>query len=231
MKIITAVIVFALTVPALAGAQSVSTDSPTILKRAKPASFDHEGTFRGDVARDTIDEFGACLLGRRRKPVLQALAMPSGSLEQTKALGSIRAKECIASGDLRFSASTFRGSLYTALVRTQFGRTAPALGPEPVDYAKQPPQGSENPPIPEIAPLLNFASCVVHKDPANARDAIVATAGSPREDAALAALAEVYGRCLYSDQTFRFSKGDLIGLLAEAYYRESNARVLSSAAP
>jgi hypothetical protein len=212
-----------------AGGQSTSTDTPSIIPRAKPATFDHEGTFKGDVARATIDEFAACLLGRRRKPVLTALALPSGSLDQTKALGRIRASECIASGELHFSASIFRGSLYTALVRSQFGRKTPSLGPEPVDYSRQPPPGSETP-IPEVAGLLNFASCVIHKDPESARDAIIATAGPPTEDAALAALAKVHGQCLYSDQTLRVSKGDLIGLLAEAYYRESNASVQGSAA-
>ena len=46
----------------------------------------------------------------------------------------------------------------------------------------------------------------------------------------MAALANVYGQCLYEDDTLRFSKGGLIGLLAEAYYREGNATAESSAA-
>lgn len=229
MKKIAALLI-ALVAASPSHAQGVSADAPTILPRTKPASFDHEGTFKGDVAREAIDEFGACLVGRRRRPVLDALALPSGSLEQTKALGKIRAQECIASGQMHFSASVFRGSLYTALVRKQFGRQAPALGPVPVDFTKQPP-GNESPPIPEVAGLLNFASCVVHKDPASARDAIISTAGSPTEDAAMAELSKVYGQCLYSDQTFRFSKADLIGLLAEAYYREGNASMQGSATP
>lgn len=186
---------------------------------------------RRDESGCSIDQFAACLLGRQRKPALQALTLPSGSLEQSKALGSLGAKECIASGELHFGAWTFRGSLYTALVRAQFGRKAASLGPEPVDFTKQPLPGSENPPVPEVAALLNFASCIVHKDPENARDAVIATAGSPKEDAAMAALAKVYGQCLYEDQTLRFSKGSLIGLLAEAYYREGNASAQSSAAP
>lgn len=80
-------------------------------------------------------------------------------------------------------------------------------------------------------PQLNFASCVIRKDPENARDAIITTARSPKEEAALTELAKVYGQCLYADRTLRFSKGELIGLLAEAYYCERNAAVLGSAAP
>ena len=204
-------------------AQSVTSDAPSIIPRARSATFDHAGTFKGDVARATIDEFAACILGRRRKPSLQALALPSGSMEQGKALGSLGAKECIASGELQFSAYTFRGSLYTALVRTQFGRKPASLGPEPVDFTKQPLPGDGSPPVPDVAALLKFASCVIHKDPENARNAILALAGSSIEDAALAELSKVYGQCLYADQTLRLSKGILKGLLAEAYYREGSA--------
>ena len=121
--------------------------------------------------------------------------------------------------------------LYTALVRAQFSRKPASFGSEPVDYTKQPPPGSENPPVPEVAEFLNYASCVIRKDPENARDAIITMAGSPMEDAALAELAKVQGQCLYTAQTLGLSKGDLIGLLAEAYYREGNASAQSSAAP
>jgi hypothetical protein len=46
----------------------------------------------------------------------------------------------------------------------------------------------------------------------------------------MAALANVYGQCLYEDATLRFSKGRLIGLLAEAYYRDASAATATSAA-
>ncbi len=230
MRIIAALLV-ALLVASPSGAQSVTSDAPSIIPRAKPATAEREGTFTGDVARRTIDQFTACILGRRRKPTLQALALPSGSIEQGKALGSLGAKECIASGELHFSAWTFRGSLYTALVRAQFGRKAATFAPEPLDYTKLPLPRGENPPVAEVAHLLNFASCVIRKDPENARDAIIATAGSSTEDAAMTELAKVYGQCLYEDQSFRFSKAELIGLLAESYYREGSASVPGEANP
>ena len=220
MKYIAALLL-ALLAASPSGAQSVTRDEPSIIPRARSATIDR--TSKGDVARATVDEFAACILGRRRKPTLQALALPSGSMEQGKALGSLGAKECIASGELQFSAYTFRGSLYTALVRTQFGRKPASLGPEPVDFTKQPLPGDGSPPVPDVAALLKFASCVIHKDPENARNAILALAGSSIEDAALAELSKVYGQCLYADQTLRFSKGILKGLLAEAYYREGSA--------
>ena len=203
----------------------------TILPQTKPATFDREGVIKGDSARRTFDDYAACLLGRRRKPVLEVLALPSGSFEQNKAFLSLTKSECLDGGTIRFSAPIFRGSLYTALVRAQFARKPATLAPEPMDFTKQPIPAGESPPVPDVAELLNFASCVIHKDPENARDAIVASAGSPKEDAAMVALAKVYGLCLYADQTLRFSKGSLIGLLAEAYYREGNAVAQSPAAP
>lgn len=203
----------------------------TILPQTKPATFDRAGQSTGDSARRTFDQYAACLLGRWRKPVLEVLALPSGSFQQNQALSSLIKSECLDGGSMRFSSPIFRGSLYTALVRAQFARNPATLGPEPVDFTKEPLPGGDSPPAPDVAELLNFASCVVHKDLENARDAIVAAAGSPKEDAAMVALAKVYGLCLYSDQTLKFSKGSLIGLLAEAYYREGNAAAQHSGAP
>ena len=146
--------------------------------------------------------------------------MPSDSPEQNKIFGQLAKTECIASAELHFNGPAFRGSLYKALVRKKFGRKevfpAPATG---ADAQQATPEGNATRFLGETG-LLKFASCVIHKDPANARVAILSTAGSQNEDDAMAALANVYGQCLYEDNTLRFSKGRLIGLLAEAYYRD-----------
>ncbi|MEJ0086706.1 MAG: hypothetical protein WDO72_13550 [Pseudomonadota bacterium] len=221
MKSITAFLV-ALVVAAPVAAQS-------IIPREGPATADREGKFSGDLARKTMDQFAACVLDRRRKPVLEALAMPADSPEQYKLFGYLAKTECIASAELHFNGPAFRGSLYKALVRKQFGRkdvfpaTAPGASPQTT-----PEENSAR--FPGETGLLKFASCVIHKDPTNARVAILSTAGSPNEDDAMAALANVYGQCLYEDNTLRFSKGRLLGLLAEAYYRDASASVEPSAA-
>lgn len=192
----------------------------SIIPRERLATAEREGTVSGDLARKTMDQFAACVLDRRRKPVLNALALPSDSAEQNKLFGKLAKTECIASAQLRYNGPAFRGSLYKALVRTQFGRKDIFAAPSP-DASSQ---------LPGEPGLLKFASCVIHKDPVNARAAILSTAGSPNEDDAMAALANVYGQCLYEDDTVRLSKGGLIGLLAEAYYRDGNALAVSSAA-
>lgn len=203
----------------------------TILPHPEAATADREGVSKGDSARRTMDAYAKCVLGRKRALVLEALALPSGSLEQGQALSKLVSNDCIDSAELQFNAPVFLGSFYTALVRAKFARKDVSFRPEPVDYSKQPlPEGS-SPPIPPVAQLLNFASCVIHKDSVNARDAIVAAAGSPKENAAMAELSKVYGQCLYSDQSLRFSKATLKGVLAEAYYREADAPARQSPAP
>lgn len=215
MKSITAFFV-ALVLAAPVAAQS-------IIPRERPATADREGKFSGDPARKAMDQFAACVLDRRHKLVLQALAMPSDSPEQNKLFGEFARIDCIASAELRFNGPAFRGSLYKALVRKQFGRKEVFPAPAPGADTQQVRLRNET-------ELLKFASCVVHRDPRNARDAILSTAGSQKEDDAMAALANVYGQCLYEDDTHRFPKGRLIGVLAEAYYRDGNALAEISAA-
>jgi hypothetical protein len=214
MKRIT-VFLLALVVAAPIAAQS-------IIPRERPATADREGKFSGDLARKTMDQFAACVLDRRRKSVLQPLSMPADSPEQNELFGKLVKTECIASAELRFNGPAFRGGLYKALVRKQFGRKDVFPAPVPGADAPQAAPEETGTNFHGEAGMLKFASCVVHKDPQNARDAILSTAGSQIEDEAMAALANVYGQCLYEDATLRFSKGRLVGLLAEAYYRDAS---------
>jgi hypothetical protein len=202
---------------------AAASTAQTILPRPAPASADREGVNKGDSARRMMDAYAKCVLGRKRGDTLAALALPSTSMEQGEALGKLLTSDCIDSAELNFNAPAFLGSLYTSLVRAKFARRDVAFRAEPVDYTRQPiPEGSSLP-IQSHGHFLNFASCVIHKDPANSRDAITAAAGAPKEDAAFAELSKIYSQCLYSDQTLRFSKGSLKGVLAEAYYREATA--------
>jgi hypothetical protein len=201
----------------------------SIIPREGPASFDREGTFKGDIARKAMDQFAACVLDRRRKPVLEALALPSDSPEQNDLFRYLAKTECIAAAELHYNGPAFRGSLYKALVRKQFGRKEVFAAPAPGATSQTTPEGNVPKSLGESG-LLQFASCVIQKDPVNARIAVLSTAGSPNEVDAMAALANVYGLCLYEDNKLRFSKARLIGLLAEAYYRDASALAAASAA-
>jgi hypothetical protein len=221
MKSIAAVLI-ALIVDAPVAAQS-------IIPREGPATVDREGVISGDLARKTMDQFAACVLDRRRRPVLEALAMPSDSPEQNELFGYLAKTECIASAQLRYNGPAFRGSLYKALVRKQFGRKEVFPVPAPGASSETTPEENGARSLGE-AGLLKFASCVIHKDPTNARIAVLSTAGSPKENDAMAALTNVYGQCPYEDDTLRFGKSRLLGLLAEAYYRDASALAESSGA-
>jgi hypothetical protein len=215
MKSITAILV-ALVVTAPVAAQ-------TIIPGEGPASTDEEGTFTGDAARKVMDQFAACILDRRRKIVLDALAMPPDSPEQNNEFRYLSKTECIADAQMHFNGPAFRASLYKALVRKQFGRKE--VFPVAESATSETMQEGNVPSVLNKAGLLKFASCVIHKDPTNARTAILATAGSPNEHDAMAALANVYGQCLYADNKLHLSKGNLLALLAEAYYRDASALV------
>lgn len=193
-----------------------------IIPRERLATADREGKFKGDLARKVMDQFAACVLDRKRKLVLQALAMPSDSPEQNELFGKFAKVDCIASAELNFSGPGFRGSLYKALVRKEFGRKEVFPAPTPGASPEVTPDANGRRLFAE-AGLLKFASCVIHQDPANARSAVLSTAGSPNEDAAMLALQGVYGQCLYADDTLRVSKSRLLALLAEAYYRDASA--------
>jgi hypothetical protein len=199
-----------------------------IIPRESPATVDREGRVSGDIARKTMDQFAKCVLDRRRRPVLEALALPSDSPEQNKLFGYLAKTECIASAELRYNGPAFRSSLYKALVRKEFGRKEVFPAMTPGASAQTTLDGNGARALGE-AGLLKFASCVIQKDPTNARVAILATAGSPNENEALTALANVYGQCLYADNTLRFSKTRLLGLLAEAYYRDAIALEIPAA--
>ncbi|HEV7607316.1 MAG TPA: hypothetical protein VGO61_08260, partial [Steroidobacteraceae bacterium] len=163
MKSITAFLV-ALVVAAPVAAEG-------IIPREGLATAEREGTNTGDFARKTMDQFAACVLDRRRRLVLGALAMSPDSPEQNKEFGYLAKTECIASAQLRYDGPAFRGSLYKALVRKQFGRKevfpAPASGASSQTTTEGNGTGETG--------LLKFASCVIHKDPANARDAVLST--------------------------------------------------------
>jgi hypothetical protein len=201
-----------------AAAQDVETGH--IIPTTNPARIEEGSHVNGDAARRTIDQFAACTLQRQPQGSMHALGLPSGSLEQERALARLADGECLSAGELRFPPSVVRGSFYTALVRKKYAREAAGLPAAPVDFAAGMTEATD-PPVSGTAQLLNFAACVNHHDPEHARQAVIGPAGSAEESAAMAALAPVYGQCLRQGSSLQFSKTSLIGLLAEAYYREA----------
>jgi len=100
--------------------------------------------------------------------------MPSDSPEQNEIFRRLAKTECIASAELRYGAPAFRGSLYKALVRKQFARNEVFPPPAPGAGSQTTPDGNVTTFFGDTGPL-KFASCVIHKDPTNARVAILSS--------------------------------------------------------
>src|SRR5262245_8794476 len=100
-----ALFLMALVVAAPVAAQS-------IIPRERTATAEREGKFSGDVARKVMDQFAACVVDRRRKQVLEALAFPPDSPEQNEIFGELVRLDCIENAELNFSGVALRGSLY-----------------------------------------------------------------------------------------------------------------------
>lgn len=205
---------------AVAAANPQGVTTGTLMRDKAPVDVP-EGRSVGDEARAVSDKFAACIVRRHYKQVVKALA--TDMAQQYESLPKLMDRECffgrdgvqqsygVSSVELNISPASFRGALYKGLVQRQFERRAAEFGPTPATMP------SEN------AQILQFAGCVVRRDPAASLQLLLATAGTRQEDAALAKLRPQLGQCLVQGATFGFSKGILVAFLAEAYYREAAA--------
>lgn len=212
----------ALAIPLLfattAAAQGVATG--TLMPDSAPVGV-REGRSVGDKARAVSDQFAFCIVRHHYTQVVKTLA--TDMAQQYKSLPKLMDRQCFfgrdgvrqASGvsevELNISPVSFRGALYKALVQRKFARRPAEFGPTP---AYMP---SEN------GPILQFAGCVVRRDPAASLQLLLATAGTKQENAAIGQLQPQLGQCLAQGTTFGLSKGILVAFLAEAYYREAVA--------
>lgn len=182
-----------------------------------------EGKFAGDVARKVSDDLALCIVKRHYISVRKALAPPRDLMSDYKNLPKFMDSECFTGGDrvgsgggmssmdLTTNPISFRGGLYKALVVKDYGRKPAVFGATAVEM------GGDD------ATILQFADCVARAEPENSRNLLLSVAGSSRENAAVDALKPSLGKCAVANMSMRFSKGSLVGYLAEAYYREAEA--------
>ena len=117
----------------------------------------------------------------------------------------------------------FRGVLFEALYRDEFGRSLPddlSLRPA-VDYAT----GADLAvgwQQQEVA-LRRFSDCVVRKDPRTVHTLISSRPESATETEAFSVLGNSFSECLFKDQTLRFTKVSLRAVLGESLYRVRSA--------
>jgi len=181
-----------------------------------------EGRVVGDPARAIMDKFAACVVRRHHSPVIKSLQMEREAAEQYEAIHKLLDAECwggnglenqSSGSDVELTAAPFsyRAALFKAVIKHDFAAHPVTFISEPTVAA-----GLHN-------VDLKFADCVVRSDPAAALRAVVATAGSSEEAAAVGALGPQMSDCVASGLTLSFTKVTLLAYLAEAYFLEAEA--------
>ncbi|HEX4694041.1 hypothetical protein [Sphingomonas sp.] len=182
-----------------------------------------DGRSTGDAARAISDNFALCIVKRHYPQVLKTLAGPQDAMHDYKFLPKLMDAECFTGSasvgrsygtsdvELNTNPVSFRGALYKALVRKDFSRRPGTMGAAPLEITG------------DNAPIHRFADCVVRADPADTLKLVLATAGTDAEPAAIGALRPHLEQCTPTGEQMAFSKGNLIGYLAEAYFREADA--------
>lgn len=182
-----------------------------------------EGQSRGNAARAISDTFALCVVKQHYIQVRKMLAPPRDMSRDYKDLPKLMDNDCFmgsssvargygtSSVEMTTNPVAFRGALYKALVRKDFARRAATFGGTALVMAG------------DNASNLQFADCVARAGPDDSLKLIRAIAGSPAETAAIGDLKPRLDQCTPPGTQMAFSRGNLVGYLAEAYYREADA--------
>ncbi|MGK2909606.1 MAG: hypothetical protein ACSLE1_07375 [Sphingobium sp.] len=187
---------------------------------AAPSDAGAKKLSKADRSMLSMDQYADCLLQYDRKKVIALAQMYPESRDYTRAAAKVAIDVCLEAGSISFDSQLLRGALFGALYRADFGAVAPSLRPVEVSYASDV-SGINKEADAQYIALRQFAACVVHKDAENGRALILHPAGSKPEKEAFRALSPLFGPCLQSGIKVTFSKQMVVGLIAEAMYRES----------
>lgn len=202
--------------------------APQAASAQGPAHYQGERDLRDEKARGILDDYAACLLERRRRAIVKALALPSGSMAQDKALQVAVIDRCIWESSITAPFDLLRGSLYKALAREELKSASVSLPDLRIDYKELAGPVSSEWQARSEARLLNFANCALYKAPDAVRTIVMADANSEQERTGFAQLQPHLGECLYQGETMSFAPRKLLSLLAEVYYRSVSASQTAS---
>lgn len=209
--------VFAL---ALVGATPVAhaQDTGSLIK-PRPADIPDGAKNDKNLARQAMYSFAECALKRSRGSTLKYLDTFPNSDQANKAARSLAATDCLSDGMMMFNEAAFRGAVYEALYKQQFGRKEPA---SLVD-AGHPDYAGGNTVLlandQQTVAFRQFADCVARGQPGSVHALIGSAPGSAAETSAFGALNPAFSACLTNSVTLKFSKMSLRGVLGEVMYR------------
>lgn len=210
--------------PYAASAQSqagASSETGSLITKRPASAY---GSSKTD-ARRTTRQFGECTLSRSPGAVAKLLAEPVDGPNYVKLMKSVVTDDCLGDGELSFSYSLLRASLFQASYDREFGRAGPIdfTAVPPVDYRGRYPKTLTDESANAIA-LAQFGDCVGRSDGVNARALLLSLAGTKGEDAAVSALLPKLAPCVPPGRKITFSRSVLRGAIAEGMYRLSRAK-------
>ena len=175
-------------------------------------------------ARLTLDALGRCLVREEPAKVGAFLKLVPGSRASRDAARKLQSDDCMVAGTVDAPDAALRGSLFTALYRSEFGTGADPLQPVGPDFkaeaAGQPADIAD-----AYVASRSFAECVVRADEKEARALVLAEPASADEAEAAKALTPAIAGCLPAGQTLELTKTTLVRLLAEMLYRLSGGTI------
>lgn len=175
-------------------------------------------------------EFTQCLVSKDRPVAELLLKLPPLDPKSVAPFLKISSHPCHPKNTVTVIGPTFfRGGFYAALYKVDFAGAPGGIGATPIDFTTDV-RGDTTLRAKQYVALRQFADCAVRREPAAARALVMAALESEAENQAFGALRPVLNSCMGEGASLAFSRAILIGLVAEALYREAQAAAADVAA-
>ena len=185
-----------------------------------------------EQAQRTLQRYSDCVVKQSAltDEVAHYLRQPVTSAEATEATKALIVPRCLTTGggqtQMTMRGPLFRGALYEAIYRDRHARRAVDFSTAaPLELAKE----YDSEPVVEDVYFRSFGDCVARGAAGPSRALVLSKSGTPQERDALTAIQPVLPDCLPKDQTLKFSRPILRGVIAEALVKLSSAATPSSA--
>ena len=177
----------------------------------------------GKQAERTMRDFAQCVVANKKREAkaLEFLQLPDGDPQQNMQGSAIALSGCAPRGSqMRFQPELFSRSIYTALYRKYYLKSAPAnlAAIAPADYQTEYTATSIPVGTMQLA-LRTFADCTVKQDGIAAHNFAISEMQSKGEKETVPAVIAAMQQCLNTGATLRFSRTILKGLIAESLYK------------
>lgn len=182
-------------------------------------------------AQRTMQRYSDCIVKRSAldDEVEAFLRQPADSPASHGAAMKLVVPACmpraVGQTEMRMQGPLFRGAIYEAMYRDRFAKRAPDFAAvPPLELAKE----FDGEPAAQDTYFRVFGDCVARQASDVSHRLLLSSAGSAQESAALAAAQPTLGICLPKDQTLKFSRPVLRGIVAEAMVKLSAANQAST---